>query len=153
MNNQNDMMSLTQASKDENSEQKIVNKDSNEESKKEKEDDSNESSDNEDSKSSESIEFEYSSGLFSQELFLFLFDDELKFSSRDNFDHNKDLTHHEYQKMKIINRNMLIDKLKELKSSIDINEQIKTVLKDYDPPKLSQIDDSINDQKMYQIFI
>lgn len=53
--------------------------------------------------------------MFNQEMYLFIFDKDLKFSKRKGFSFNTDITVNDYSKMKQINRSFLIDELETLK--------------------------------------
>jgi hypothetical protein len=90
--------------------------------------------------------------LFTHELFMFLFDDPLKFSLRKEFDFTKDLTPADYQKMKNVNRNFLLELIDSLKTSKDATEDVTEEAYQFNSTETLKLDCSLQDPKIYQIY-
>lgn len=103
--------------------------------------------------SSESDEEMYDSGkdLFCQELYMFLFDENLKISQRKGFKYS-DLSASDFQKMIHVNRSFLVDFLQLLMTTNGIQLQILAIVSQLKIGEIMNADGSFEDDKIHFIW-
>jgi len=91
--------------------------------------------------------------LFTQEMYAFLFDKELKFSQRAFFNVKTDLSPGDLHKMKMVNRQFLIDFVERTRNKDTADAQVKHLLLQVSLKKMFHSDGWADDEQIIKLYI